>query len=170
MSSSHRIWVVIAIALAAIAMPILFCAPALAASSNPILVELFTSEGCSSCPPAETLLRTLDSAQPIPGAQLIVLEEHVVYWDDQGWRDPFSSHAFTVRQTDYVKRLHLNSGPYTPQMVIDGAEAFVGSDRAHARRALAKAAKLQKVNVEISSAHVENGKVVGHIKVAEVAS
>jgi hypothetical protein len=133
-------------------------------------VELFTSEGCSSCPPAETLLRTLDASQPIPGAQLIVIEEHVDYWDDQGWQDPFSSHAFTVRQNDYVKRLHLSSGPYTPQMVVDGAEAFVGSDRPQAGRALAKAAILPKVDVEISSPHVENGKVMAHVKVAEVPS
>jgi hypothetical protein len=161
---------VIAITLPAIAMSILFSAPALAASSNPILVELFTSEGCSSCPPAETLLRTLDSAQPIPGAQLIVLEEHVDYWDDLGWQDPFSAHAFTVRQSDYVERLHLNSGPYTPQMVVDGSEAFVGSDRAQAGRAMAKAAKFPKVDVEILSAHVENGKVLAQIKIADVSS
>lgn len=160
----------IAIALAAIAMSILFSAPSSAASSNPILVELFTSEGCSSCPPAETLLRTLDAAQPIPGAQLIVLEEHVDYWDDLGWQDPFSAHAFTVRQSDYVERLHLNSGPYTPQMVVDGSEAFVGSDRAQAGRAFAKAAKLPKMDVEISSAHVENGKVLAQIKIADVSS
>ncbi|MCU1269831.1 MAG: hypothetical protein JWN74_1125 [Acidobacteriaceae bacterium] len=169
MSNSHRVRVLIA-AFAVVAMSISFCSPALAASSNPILVELFTSEGCSSCPPAETLLRTLDSAQPVLGAQLIVLEEHVDYWDDQGWQDPFSAHAFTVRQSTYVERLHLNSGPYTPQMVVDGNEAFVGSDRAQAGRALAKAVAIPKVNVEILSAHVENGKVQAHVKVAEVSS
>src|ERR1700674_4434461 len=139
MSNLDRCGVRVLAALAAATIWSLFCAPARAASSNPILVELFTSEGCSSCPPAEALLRTLDAAQPIPGAQLIVLEEHVDYWDDQGWQDPFSAHAFTVRQSDYVKRLHLNSGPYTPQMVVNGSEAFVGSDRAQAGRALAKA-------------------------------
>jgi hypothetical protein len=169
MSNSRRIGVVIA-AFAVIAMSKLSCEPAMAATPNPILVELFTSEGCSSCPPAETFLRTLDTTQLITGAQLIVLEEHVDYWDDQGWQDPFSSHAFTVRQTDYVKRLHLNSGPYTPQMVVDGNEAFVGSDRAQAGRALAKAVASPKVNVEILSPHVENGKVLAHVKVADVSS
>jgi hypothetical protein len=170
MSNLDRCGVRVLAALAAATIWILFCAPARAASSNPILVELFTSEGCSSCPPAEALLRTLDAAQPIPGAQLIVLEEHVDYWDDQGWQDPFSAHAFTVRQSDYVKRLHLNSGPYTPQMVVNGSEAFVGSDRAQAGRALAKAAAAPKVDVEISSEHVENGKALAHVKVADVPS
>lgn len=170
MSNLNRFGVRVLAALAVVTALISFFSPALAASSNPILVELFTSEGCSSCPPAETLLRTLDASQPIPRAQLIVLEEHVDYWDDQGWQDPFSAHAFTVRQNEYVKRLHLNSGPYTPQMVIDGAEAFVGSDQAQAGRAMAKADKLPKVDVEILAGQVENGKVLAHVKVAEVSS
>jgi hypothetical protein len=169
MSNLDRCGVQLA-ALAAATILIFSLAPAMAATPSPILVELFTSEGCSSCPPAETFLRTLDTTQLIPGAQLIVLEEHVDYWDDQGWQDPFSAHAFTVRQSDYVERLHLKSGPYTPQMVVDGAEAFVGSDRGEAGRALAKAAKFPKVDVEILFANVENGKVLAHINVAELPS
>ena len=152
------------------AMWILFSLPAVAAPANPILVELFTSEGCSDCPPADVFLKALDSAQPIPGAQLIVLEEHVDYWDDQGWKDPFSSHALTLRQSEYVDRLHVKNGPYTPQMVIDGTDAFVGSDRAQAGRAFAKVVSIPKISVQISALHVEDGKVLAHVDVGAVPS
>lgn len=170
MSNFDRCGVRVLTALVVATISIFFCVPARAASSNPILVELFTSEGCSDCPPADTLLRVLDSTQPIPGAQLIVLEEHVDYWDDLGWQDPFSSHVFTVRQNEYVERLRVTNGPYTPQMVVDGNEAFVGNDRAQAGRALAKAVQFPKLDVQISSARVENGKVVAHVETAAVPS
>ena len=150
------------------AICILFSIPA--AAAIPILVELFTSEGCSDCPPADAFLKVLDSAQPIPGAQLIVLEEHVDYWDDQGWRDPFSSHALTLRQGEYVNRLQVKNGPYTPQMVIDGSEAFVGSDRGQAGRAFAKEAPLPKISVQISGTHVQDGKILTHVEIASVPS
>lgn len=150
------------------ALSILSSTPALAAPANPILVELFTSEGCSDCPPADAFLKALDSAQPIPGAQLIVLEEHVDYWDDKGWRDPFSSHALTVRQSDYVDRLHVKNGAYTPQMVVDGSEAFVGSDRPQAGRAFAKELVAPKISVQISGLHLQDGKVSGHLDIGAV--
>ena len=109
-------------------------------SSNPVpvLVELFTSEGCSSCPPADALLRTLADTQPVAGAEIIALGQHVDYWDRLGWKDRFSSAALTDRQQQYGRALHIES-IYTPQMVVDGREEFVGSDGNRAQRAIGKA-------------------------------
>jgi hypothetical protein len=103
----------------------------------PVVVELFTSEGCSSCPPADVLLQKLVDTQPLAGAQIIALGEHVDYWDHQGWKDRFSSAALTNRQQVYGSR--FNGESYTPQMVVDGRAAFVGSDGAAARKALERA-------------------------------
>ena len=104
----------------------------------PVLVELFTAEGCSSCPPADTLLEKMLEAQPAAGAQIVALGEHVDYWDRLGWKDRFSSAAFTARQQRYAAR-SKNQDVYTPQMVVDGQEAFVGSDLNAARRAIERA-------------------------------
>lgn len=115
---------------------------------TPVLLELFTSEGCSSCPPADALLMKLNDSQPLNGVLVIALEEHVDYWDRQGWRDPFSSEAFTARQRHYAESLHVES-PYTPEMVIDGKTEFVGNDARTARSELVKASRRAKVPIRL---------------------
>ena len=111
-------------------------------SRLPVLVELFTSEGCSSCPPADRILEQLDP-------QVVVLSEHVDYWDRLGWKDRFSSHSVTQRQEDYARLLHLD-GPYTPQMVVDGTTEFNGSDGARARQVLTAEAQRPRAAVHIA--------------------
>jgi hypothetical protein len=114
-----------------------------------VLVELFTSEGCSSCPPADRLLIELKQKQPVPNAQVIALGQHVDYWNYIGWTDKFSSAQFTARQQQYADR--LNDGPYTPQMVIDGTTSVVGNDEDGVSRAITRAAAAVKpVQVELS--------------------
>jgi hypothetical protein len=107
------------------------------ATNLPVLVELFTSEGCEDCPPADKVLEQLIAAPPA-GVEIVGLGEHVDYWDQLGWKDRFSSHALTARQGVYAARF-ANDSIYTPQMVVDGRSEFVGSDASAARRAIAKA-------------------------------
>jgi hypothetical protein len=117
--------------------------------STPVLVELFTSEGCSSCPPADALLSRLGRTQPVRGADIIVLEEHVDYWDRLGWKDPFSSEAATTRQNEYGEAFG-GSQVYTPQMIVDGRTEFVGSSDTDAVRAIRTASQMPKPAVQLS--------------------
>ena len=118
------------------------------AADRPVLVELFTSEGCSSCPPADELLIRLEQAEPVPGVYIIAMSEHVDYWNELGWRDPYASNAFTERQEGY-RRAFGASASYTPQMIIDGRAAFVGSLEDEATEAIAVAATRPKASLRL---------------------
>jgi len=129
---------------------------ATADSRLPVLVELFTSEGCSSCPPADALLERFDRTQPLAGAQIIVLSEHVDYWNHIGWADPYSSPAFSARQQVYARRFGAGD-VYTPQMVVDGRSELVGSDARAAESAIRAALRQTKVPVRILDANGNPG-------------
>jgi hypothetical protein len=133
-----------------------------------VLAELFTSEGCSSCPPADALLMKLDKLQPVAGVQIIVLSEHVDYWNNLGWSDPYSSAQFTQRQGMYVHSLVAES--YTPQIVIDGRKAILGSDEKAIQEAIVKAAAGPKIAVRIVAAKREGNEAVVNVTVGAATS
>jgi len=117
-----------------------------AAARKAVVVELFTSEGCSSCPPADALLSRLDATQPVEGAEVIPLALHVDYWNHLGWADPFSSRQFSERQGEYAAAFGRD-GVYTPQMVVDGVKEFNGGNSSLAREAIGRAAREPKGEV-----------------------
>ncbi|MEP6707772.1 MAG: DUF1223 domain-containing protein [Pyrinomonadaceae bacterium] len=125
------------------------------ADPAPVLVELFTSEGCSSCPPADQLLSQLDKERSISGANIIALSQHVDYWNQLGWRDPYSSAQFSARQSSYADAFGRD-GVYTPQMIVDGRLEFVGSNMKKAHEAITEAAQLPKAKIQISIAPSKN--------------
>ncbi len=120
-----------------------------AGARSTVIVELFTSEGCSSCPPADNVLAQLQQTQPVAGAEVIALSEHVDYWNYIGWSDPFSSSAFSARQETYARAFGQQDSIYTPQMIVDGQTEFNGSAMNKAREAIAKAARSPKADVRI---------------------
>lgn len=120
-------------------------------SPRPVLVELFTSEGCSSCPPADAILREIDGRRLDTGQVIVGLSEHVTYWNHDGWKDPFSQPVFTARQNDYGGRFHLDS-VYTPQMVVDGEAQVNGSDGRALLAAIRSAEAPSSVVIHIDSA------------------
>jgi hypothetical protein len=110
----------------------------------PVLLELFTSEGCSSCPPADAALDEMARTQPVAGAEVVPLELHVDYWNRLGWTDPFSASEYSQRQESY------GSDVYTPQMIVDGTRAFVGSAQS-AREEVARAARESKSSLALEA-------------------
>jgi hypothetical protein len=127
-------------------------------SVEPILVELFTSEGCSSCPPADDLLGKISGKTLPSGRTILTISEHVTYWNHDGWEDPFSSDDATDRQKSYVDRLKVDKGAFTPQMVVDGSAQVVGSDGAALIAALKQAdAKTSGVTLTIRDVSQDKG-------------
>ncbi len=139
--------------------------PAAPGKPTPVIVELFTSEGCSSCPPADTVLSGL-TRQPIAGVEVIALGEHVDYWNHGGWADSFSSAKFSGRQSDYSQTFGKDT-VYTPQMIVDGKTQFVGSDEDLARKAISAAAHTPKANVNLAQSGPQSLTVrVDHLPVS----
>ena len=135
---------------------------------SPVIIELFTSEGCSSCPPADELLSKLEARQPIAGAEIIGLEEHVDYWNHDGWTDPYSSAEWTMRQQAYVTRFKGDS-PYTPQMVVDGQKEFSGNNVRAAEESIEQAARQEKINISIArDASVRQNPLGFEVRVANI--
>jgi hypothetical protein len=128
------------------------------AAPSAVLVELFTSEGCSDCPPADELLRRVNGQKTVDGQLIVGISEHVSYWNGLGWKDPFSADLYTNRQNDYGTRFGLES-VYTPQMVVNGREQFVGSDSRQLQAALATESQRKQISLRIDSAQIKNNSV-----------
>jgi hypothetical protein len=126
----------------------------------PVVVELFTSQGCSSCPPADALIHDIANDPALRG-HVIPLAFHVDYWDSLGWRDPFSSAEWTQRQARYARTMHLSSA-YTPQAVVNGTREFVGSNRSALSAALEKASN-EKVGDITLTARREGNSLIATI-------
>ncbi|HEY3770974.1 MAG TPA: DUF1223 domain-containing protein [Candidatus Angelobacter sp.] len=141
------------------------------AARRAVVVELFTSEGCSSCPPADELLGHLRQDLSARNIQVIPLGFHVDYWNSLGWKDRFSSADFSARQEQYARSLKVD-GPYTPQMVVDGETEFVGSSSGQANSAISHAASQpalatvkvsvsgDQLSVEVKATHADTGNVM----------
>ena len=154
-----RLKALLALAVAVIALKIL--GPPILHASGPtsagstdhhaVLLELFTSEGCSSCPPADAFLKALDDAGRMDDVEIIAVEEHVDYWNRLGWTDPFSSHNWTERQERYARSFR-HDGVYTPQLVVNGRSEVVGSSAREARPQIIEASKSPTAELHLSLA------------------
>ncbi len=125
-------------------------APAPELARVPVVVELFTSEGCSSCPSADAALRVLETDQALAGVEVVALGQHVDYWNRLGWKDPFSSAAFTERQRGYAQ--HFGAGSYTPQAVVNGRYEFVGSQKGKLAETVLLAAQAPRATLALARA------------------
>jgi hypothetical protein len=121
------------------------------AADRPVVVELFTSQGCSSCPPANAYLNEMAKGR----SDVLALAFHVTYWDRLGWKDPFSLEAATERQDRYGHR--FGDGSYTPEIVVDGASSHVGSDRGEVGPAIDQARQNSETAAAVSVAKDSNG-------------
>src|SRR5947209_9582072 len=143
---------VLAIAVVSVCMAMLAKTTEPGVPRRTVVVELFTSEGCSSCPPADELLGHLRQELSAKNIQVIPLGFHVDYWNRLGWKDRFSSADFTQRQEEYTRALKVD-GPYTPEMVVDGAVEFVGNDAGRAQSTIRQqASQLETAQVKIAPA------------------
>jgi len=158
----HRLLLLLALALLAgagfLTQHISSSAATAPEGKGPVVVELFTSEGCSSCPPADALLQELDGEGRLEGVEVIALGWHVDYWDRLGWKDRFSAPSHTGRQQDYADSFGSDQ-VYTPQMVVDGRVEFVGSSRQKARTAILNASATAKVPVDLQVGSVSDESV-----------
>lgn len=139
------------------------------ANASPVLVELFTSEGCSSCPPADEILRQIAGKSTPEGQLVIGISEHVDYWDRQGWKDPFSSELYTRRQNEYSERFGLDT-VYTPQMVINGREQFPGIDRRALVTAFESESHRNQIALHITAAQVSGNSLSFSYSAADLPS
>ena len=145
-------------------------AAAPASSAHDVVVaELFTSEGCSSCPPADEVLRRL-VREPVDGTIVLGLGEHVDYWDHLGWRDPFSSPAFSNRQAEYQGQVFRAGSIYTPQLVVDGQFEVIGSDVPAVRRAIANAARIPKAAIDVAASLAGDGLLSVRVRMSPPAA
>jgi hypothetical protein len=135
-----------------------------AAEVPAVLVQMFTSEGCSSCLPADVLLAEYVAKSPVDGVTVVLMALHVDYWNQLGWADAFSSPVFSAYQRRYRDAMGATQ-IYTPQMIVDGRAAFVGSDRAAARKAIEDAAKLPKAQVSVRVTGAEHDPFTVHLTV-----
>jgi hypothetical protein len=147
-------WAAVLIAFLGTALPHIRQAPVAAIPSaashpRPVVLELFTSEGCSSCPPADAFLKQLDDAGRANEVDVIAIEEHVDYWDRLGWRDPFSSHDWTDRQEQYA-RVFRHDGPFTPQFVVNGQRDFVSMASRAALQSMVEASTAGAAELRLS--------------------